>query len=199
MRYKSVILGAVAGVAMVATAASGQGGRGMSMGGGMMGMGGGMMGMGGAMKGMGHDSATMAQMGVIHQLAVNNGRITRTVTNLPDGIRTVTTSSDPALAKLIKDHVLTMGERVTRGDDPGLPIETPALRAIFLGRDGIVTTTDTTATGVIVVQTSRDSAVVAALQQHAVDVTDLVNRGMAAMHETMMQNMRRGSSSPDTL
>jgi hypothetical protein len=185
-------MGAVAGIAMATTAASGQGGRGMGMGGGKMGMAGGMMA-------MGHDSATMAQMAVVHEMVMGHERITRTVTNLPDGIRTVTESSDPALAKLIKDHVLTMGERVARGDDPGLPIETPALRAIFLGRDRIVTTTDTTASGMIVIQTSHDSALVVALQQHAADVTDLVNRGMVAMHETMMKNMRRASASPDTL
>ena len=74
----------------------------------------GRMGMG--MMGMRHDSATMAQMRVIHELVVNHDRIERTVTNLPNGIRTVTTSTDPALARLIKDHVLTMGQRVSRGD-----------------------------------------------------------------------------------
>ncbi len=46
-----------------------------------------MKGMGPGM--MGHDAATMAQMGDIHELFVNHDRITRTVTNLPDGIRTV--------------------------------------------------------------------------------------------------------------
>ncbi|HEY7567364.1 MAG TPA: hypothetical protein VH762_07320, partial [Gemmatimonadaceae bacterium] len=51
----------------------------------------GRMAMGGMM-GMAHDSATMAQMRVIHELVVNNERIKRTVTNLPNGIRTVTTS-----------------------------------------------------------------------------------------------------------
>ncbi len=39
---------------------------------------------------MAHDSATMAQLGVIHDLFINHDSITRTVTNLPDGIRTVT-------------------------------------------------------------------------------------------------------------
>lgn len=148
-----------------------------------MGMGGGMM------MGMAHDSATMAQMGVIHELVVNNAKITRTVTNLPNGIRTVTQSDDPRLAQLIKDHVLTMDQRVVAGSDPGLPMESPALHAIFLGKDKVVTTTEKTATGITIVQTSGDSAVVAALQQHATEVTDLVQRGMTAMHEAMMKNM----------
>lgn len=49
-----------------------------------------------------------------------------------------------------------------------------------------------------VVQTSRDSVTVAALQQHASEVTELVRDGMAAMHQAMMKNgggmMHRGMS-----
>ena len=152
------------------------------------------MGMG--MMGMRHDSATMAQMRVIHEMVVNHDRIERTVTDLPNGIRTVTTSTDPALARLIKDHVLTMDQRVSRGDDPGLPMESEALRVIFRGKDKIHTVTDTTATGVMVVQTSSDSSIVVALQQHAAEVTDLLRRGMPAMHEAMMKNMRGGMRHP---
>ena len=59
------------------------------------------------MMGMGHDSATMAQMGVIHELFVNHDRITRSVTNLPNGIRTVTESDDPRIRQLLRDHVAT--------------------------------------------------------------------------------------------
>ena len=177
-RHRSVLVIAVCSATLASTSAPAQGRGGMGMGAGMMGM------------GMGHDSATMAQMRVIHELVVNNERITRTVTNLPDGIRTVTESADPRLAQLIKDHVVTMDQRVTKGDDPELPMESPALRAIFRGKDKIRTTTNTTATGIVVVQTSSDSAVVAALQQHAAEVTDLVQRGMTAMHEAMMKNMR---------
>ena len=37
----------------------------------------------------------MAQMRDIHELFANHDRMTRTVTNLPDGIHTVTESNDP--------------------------------------------------------------------------------------------------------
>ena len=161
-----------------------------AQGGGRMGMG--MMGM----MGMRHDSATMAQVRVMHELVVNHDRIERTVTDLPNGIRTVTTSTDPALARLIKDHVLTMDQRVSRGDDPGLPMESEALRTIFRGKEKVHTVTDTTAAGIIVVQTSSDSSIVAALQQHAAEVTELVRGGMPAMHEAMMKNMRGGMRPP---
>lgn len=140
----------------------------------------------GMMMGQGHDAATMAQMRDIHELFANHDRITRTVTNLPNGIRTVTESADPRIAQLLKDHVAVMNLRVKAGDDPGLPMESPALRAIFQNYDKIQTTTETTATGIVVVQTSADQAAVALLQKHAAEVTDFVKEGMAAMHKAMM-------------
>src|SRR5579864_8031858 len=62
--------------------------------GGPNGVGPGMM-----MMGMGHDSATMVQLSAIHELIVNHDHIKRTVTNLPNGIRTVTESDDPQIAQ----------------------------------------------------------------------------------------------------
>ena len=145
-----------------------------------------MQGMGPAM--MGHDADTRAQMAAIHELFVNHDRITRTVTNLPDGIRTVTESDDPRIAQLLKDHVASMRQRVDTGNDPGLPIESEALHAIFRNYDKIETKVETTEKGVVVVQTSTDPATVAALQQHASEVTDFVKEGMAAMRTAMMKN-----------
>ncbi len=158
------------------------------MGAGMMEMGRAQMGMSPGMMGMNHGSATMAEMSGIHELFANHDRIKRTVTNLPDGIRTVTELDDPRIAELIKTHVATMGKRVKEGEDPGLPIESPALHRIFRDREKIHTTYETTATGVIVVQTSTDPSTVAALQQHASEVSDFVNGGMAAMRSAMMRN-----------
>ena len=160
-----------------------------------------MNGMGPRMMGGGHDAATMAEMGDIHELFINHDRITRTVTNLPNGIRTVTESVDPRIAQLLKDHVTSMGQRVETGKDPGLPIESQALRSIYRNHDKIHTTLELTATGTIVIQTSTDQDTVAALQQHAAEVTDFVNEGMAAMrnaggmnHRGMMGNMPNGKT-----
>ncbi len=147
-----------------------------------------MNGMGAGMMGRGHDAGTMADMGGIHELFVNHDRITRTVTNLPNGIRTVTESADPRIAQLVTDHVTTMGQRVESGNDPGLPIESQALRLIYRNYEKIHTTFEPTATGIVVVQTSSDPETVAALQQHASEVTDFVKDGMAAMHAAMMKN-----------
>jgi len=132
----------------------------------------------------------------IHDLFFNHDRIKRTVTNLPDGIRTLTESDDPQVVEVIKRHVAEMGQRVEEGRDPGLPIETPALHAIFRNKDKIKSTYEVTEKGVVVVQTSTDPTTVKALQDHAAEVSELAQRGMVAAHEAMMRNgsgMMRGS------
>ena len=60
-----------------------------------------------------------------------------------------------------------MGQRVGAGNDPGLPIESSALRAIFRNKDKIKSTVETTDKGGVGVQTSNDQETVAVLQQHA--------------------------------
>ena len=158
-------------------------------------MGRGRMGMGAGMMGMNHGSATMAEHSDIRALLFNHDNIKRTVTNLLDGIRTVTESDDPQVAEVIKKHVVEMGRRVEEGRDPGLPVESAALHSIFRDKDKIKSTYETTEKGIIVVQTSTDPKVVTALQEHAAEVSDLARRGMVAMHEAMMKNgggMRHG-------
>jgi len=184
----------------------GQMGRGMhgTMGQGMRGqMGSGMMGMGAGMMGMNGGSATMDERRDIHGLLFNHDRIKRTVTNLPDGIRTVTESDDPEVAATIKKHVADMGKRVEEGRDPGLPIESLALHSIFRDKDKIKTTYETTEKGIVVVQTSTDATAVKALQDHAAEVTDFAQRGMVAAHEVMMKNgggmMGRGMHMRDAM
>lgn len=148
----------------------------------------GMMGMGHSMMGAGPNSATMAEMRAIHELFANHDRIKRTVTNLPDGIRTVTESDDPRIAQILKDHVAGMRQRVDAGRDPGLPIESPALHAIFRNKDKLHTTVETTAKGIVVVQTSDDRSTVTFLQTHAAEVSDFVSAGMLALRTAMMRN-----------
>lgn len=136
--------------------------------------------------GLGGGDATTAELGVIHELIVNHDRINRTVTNLADGIRTVTESDDPRIAQLIKDHVADMIARVETRRDPNLAIESDALHSIMRNGDKVKTTVETTDKGSIVTQTSSDATIVAALQDHAGEVSDIVDRGMEAIHTAMM-------------
>lgn len=195
----AVLVGGLAWAQSSGHGPSGMGHGGMmgkrgQMGSGMQGqMGPGMMGrMGSGMMGMGHGSATVSEHQDISTLLFNNDHIRRTVTNLPDGIRTVTESDDPKMAEVIKRHVIEMGKRVEEGRDPGLPIESPALHAIFRDKDKIKSTYETTEKGIVVVQTSTDAAAIKALQDHAAEVSDLAQRGMVAAHEAMMKNAGGG-------
>lgn len=167
---------------------------GQGMGHGMMGqrmMGHGMRGpgmmMGGGM--MGHDPATFSQVQAIHRLLAEHQHIRRTVTNLPNGIRTVTESDVPEVAELIKSHLAEMGKLVAQGTAAGLPMQSPALSRLIRAKDKVRTSVEQTTAGVIVTQTSDDASVVADLQEHAVQVSDLVRGGMPALHASMMRNM----------
>lgn len=113
--------------------------------------------------------------------------ITRSVDILPDGIRTVTGSDDPEVMAAIASHVTVMTDRVEQGRDPGVFIQSPTLDIFFERGDQITTEIEVTDAGIVVVQTSEDPELVAALHVHAAEVTDMADRGMDAVHERMMQ------------
>jgi len=165
---------------------------------GHMGMGPNMMhgmghgGMGRGMMGMRGGTATAGEMQELHEMLVDHAKIERTVTNLPNGITTLTESDDPEMTRLLVSHVAGMINRVEEGRNPGLPMQSPQLSIIFRNKDKIKTSFEPTPKGISVTQTSDDAETVTALQKHAADVTDLVRRGMEAAHETMMRNMGGG-------
>lgn len=113
--------------------------------------------------------------------------LSRTVDNLPDGIRSVTSSSDPAVMEALTSHVFGMIGRVQSGDDPEIFIQSPTLDIFFARPDGIETEIELTDEGIVVVQTSDDPELVEALHTHAAEVSDMAARGMQAVHEMMMQ------------
>ena len=134
------------------------------------------------------DSTSTAMMRLVHEMMTNHDKLRRTVTNLPNGVRTVTETDAAALRQTLRTHVSTTGDLVRTSHDPQMPMETPALRGVLRNGAKVTRTVRQTATGVAVTETSRDTATVALLQRHAAEVTDLVNRGMVAMHEAMMNN-----------
>lgn len=117
--------------------------------------------------------------------------LSRQVTLLPNGIRTETSTTDPALRDALLRHVIGMIDRVETGRDPKVRIQSPTLDIIFARRDRLQTQIDLTDTGVVVVQTSDDPELVAALQTHAAEVSDMAARGMHAVHEAMARRMRQ--------
>ena len=116
--------------------------------------------------------------------------ITRTVENLPDGIRTVTHSEDEEVMAVIASHVVGMIQRVEEGRDPGIFIQSPTLDIFFERGSTLETQIEMTDEGIVVIQTSDDPELVQALQVHAGEVTAMADRGMAAVHDMMMGNAK---------
>ena len=91
------------------------------------------------------------------------------------------------MADALINHVAEMITRVEQGDNPEVPIQSPTLSILFEQGDSIETEIEIVENGVIVTQTSGNGDVVAALQKHAGEVSDLADRGMVAVHEQMMK------------
>jgi hypothetical protein len=138
----------------------------------------------------GGDAAFAADMNLVHELVMNNQAITRVVELLPNGIRTLTQSSDPTIAGYITAHVASMEQRLREGEVFNL--FSPTLPMLFENYDRIHSEFEHTPTGVAVVQTSDDPALVEALQAHAAEVSELVDEGMMAMMRGMMNGGMHG-------
>lgn len=147
--------------------------------------------------GTGHDEVNMPGLRGLNataeesaELAVmfrNFETITREVTNLPNGIRTVTRSSDEDVMTNLVSHVTGMIGRVASLDDPQIFIQSPTLDIFFECGEGIESEIEITEEGIVVVQTARDPELVAALQTHPAEVTAMADLGMQAVHEMMMK------------
>jgi len=146
--------------------------------------------------GRGHDEVTMPGLQGLNATPEESAELalmfrsfqtlSRSVEELPNGIRTVTTSSDPDVMEALVSHVFGMIGRVQAGDDPEIFIQSPTLDVFFERPEGIETSIDVTDEGIVVVQTSDDPELVAALHTHAGEVSDMAARGMQAVHEMMM-------------
>ena len=147
--------------------------------------------------GMGHDEVNMpglrgkdatpeesAELAVMFR---NFEKLDRSVTNLANGIRTVTGSKDEHVMLALSSHVMGMIDRVEMGRDAQIIIQSPTLDVFFARGDKITTEIDVTDEGIVVTQTSDDPVVVEALHVHAAEVSEMAARGMQAVHEMMMK------------
>lgn len=144
------------------------------------------MGMGHMFQGV---DTTEAEEAELRAMFENHPGITRSVENLPNGIRTVTSAADEDLRNALISHAVGMIDRVDQDRDPKVFIQSPTLDILFQNRALIATEIDTTEDGIIVIQTSDDPATVTALQTHAAEVSDLAAHGMQSVHESMSQRM----------
>ena len=130
---------------------------------------------------------TESEVSELKALFQNHKDITRSIELLPNGIKTLTETKDEELRAALVGHSAGMITRVEQGKNPQIPIQSLTLKTLFEGRDTIVTEIEITDYGIAIIQTSTDPKVVAALQEHALEVSDLAKRGMEAVHEQMMK------------
>ena len=130
---------------------------------------------------------TESEVSELKALFQNHKDITRSVELLPNGIKTLTETKDEELRAALVGHSAGMITRVEQGKNPQIPIQSLTLKTLFEGRDTIVTEIEITDYGIAIIQTSTDPKVVAALQEHALEVSNLAERGMEAVHEKMMK------------
>ncbi len=75
------------------------------------------------------DETFQIDMNVIHALLDRRDDIRRKVEELPDGVKTITESDDPALAMLIRGHVEAMHRRLK--EQRPIHLRDPLFRALF--------------------------------------------------------------------
>lgn len=142
------------------------------------------------MPGLRGENASPEESAELAVMFRNFQSISREVENLPNGIRTVTRSSDPMVMDVLVSHAIGMIDRVGQRDDPQIRIQSPTLDIIFEYGNEIVTFAEVTDAGLVIEQTSENPQVVEALQVHAAEVSDMADRGMMAVHDMMMRQGR---------
>ena len=130
---------------------------------------------------------TESEVSELKALFQNHKDITRSVELLPNGIKTLTETKEEELRAALIGHSAGMITRVEQGKNPQIPIQSLTLKTLFEGRDTIVTEIEITDYGIAIIQTSTDPKVVAALQEHALEVSDLTERGMESVYQQMMK------------
>ncbi|MBF6137985.1 hypothetical protein IU501_34000 [Nocardia otitidiscaviarum] len=183
-------LGFAVGIGAVLGACDDDGLPGMGDGNGMDDMGGDMPGW--MMDDGMMDGSMMGDMRVIRALLTGHEDIRREVEDIDGGIRSITTSTDPRLAGLIREHVLAMRARIAENR----PIRhgDPVFREIFEHHDALHLEPAELADGMRVIETSPDPQVVLLIRQHAHRaVSEFVESGMSrAMRPTPLPDGYRG-------
>lgn len=114
---------------------------------------------------------------VFHTLLRHHEQIHREVTNIPNGIRSLTTSENPNIVKLLHDHVPAMHHRLE--ENFGLRYWDPAFPEIFAQREKVRMEVTLVPNGVLVEESSEDANVVKLIHAHGLVVSLFVQKGFA--------------------
>jgi hypothetical protein len=113
-----------------------------------------------------------------------HSEITRTVEEIPGGIRTSTQSNSPDLVAQLQAHVSSMYSRLDQGAE--VMCMSGSLPTLFRHANGYRRQLTFIPTGVIAEETADDAALTQAIRAHAQEVTGFVRDGMPPMMRRMM-------------
>jgi uncharacterized protein YdcH (DUF465 family) len=137
-------------------------------------------------RGQGMDAGRMQRhehdQAIFHTLLERHRELQREVENLPDGIRSVTTTRSADLAALLKEHAHAMHRRLQEGF--GLRFWDAAFAEIFAQADAVRMQINELPDGVETIETSDDPNVVKLIQAHGQVVNAFVNEGFEAARRT---------------
>jgi intracellular sulfur oxidation DsrE/DsrF family protein len=125
----------------------------------------------------GHDDRHDADHEVFEFLLQNHEKIKRRVKELPNGVETLTESTDSNVADKIKEHVEWMEYRIENTNP--IRMRDPLFAELFQHTDKIKMWHEDTDNGVRVTETSDDPYVAKLIKAHAKVVSGFVERGFA--------------------
>jgi hypothetical protein len=128
--------------------------------------------------------ATPADMSLYMDMFNRHSEITRTVEEIPGGIRTATESDSPDLVAQLQAHVSSMYSHVDQRTE--VMCMSGSLPTLFRRANGYRRQLTLTPTGVIAEETADDPALTQAIRAHAQEVTGFVRDGMPAVMRGMM-------------
>lgn len=122
-----------------------------------------------------NDPTHQADMRVIHALLAQRHQIRRQVSDTPTGVKTLTESDNPQVARLIRTHVYAMHERAkTRRP---IHLRDPLFAALFANLGSLQMKVKDTPKGVAVEQTSSTALGAKLVQAHARVVSLFIANG----------------------
>jgi len=131
--------------------------------------------------GMGVDPADMSRY---TEMFNRHNEITRTVEEIPGGIRTITESTSADLVAQLQAHVASMYSHVDNGAE--VMCMSGSLPTLFRHANGYRRQLTFTPAGVIAEETADDPAITEAIRAHGQEVTGFVRDGMPPMMRGMM-------------
>lgn len=131
--------------------------------------------------GMGVDPADMSRY---MEMFNRHNEITRTVEEIPGGVRTTTQSNSPDLAAQLQAHVSSMYAHLDQSAE--VMCMSSSLPTLFRHANGYRRQLTFTPNGVVAEETADDPALTQAIRAHALEVTGFVRDGMPPMMRGMM-------------